>query len=247
MQDNQAKSFVARIIGWVSIRRTQGFAVSRGYLAGYTPSNNAWGNRHSGTIPIAAFANDGIQAALKRLCDLTAGIVLLGLLLPAMTMIALAIKMNASGSVFDRQQRVGRFGKTFTLLRFRDMTGQADPHAAWIGAAIRSTRLRELPQLVNVVLGKMSLVGPCAEDLHDAAHLAQTLPFYGQRARVRPGLTGLAQVRFHGILSADAHEKLAYDLYYVENRTIVLDMIVLFSTIRTVLSPGRAGLKLPGP
>ena len=194
------------------------------------------------------FTTSNVSAALKRLCDIMVGTGMLILLLPMMAMTALAIKIDSPGPVFYRQRRVGRFDKTFTLFKFRSMTADAeasgsprwaqkqDPRTTRIGRFIRASRIDELPQLANVIMGEMSMVGPRPERPHFVEQLARAIPFYRQRAYVKPGLTGWAQVNFpYGASVEDAREKLAYDLYYVKNRTIMLDLIILISTIRVVL------------
>jgi exopolysaccharide biosynthesis polyprenyl glycosylphosphotransferase len=195
------------------------------------------------------FATGRISAAVKRLCDLVIGACMLILLLPLMALTAVAIKIDSTGPVFYRQERVGQFGGTFTLFKFRSMTADAeangdplwaqkrDPRVTRIGRFIRASRIDELPQLVNVLRGEMSLVGPRPERPHFVVQLARAIPFYRQRAYVKPGLTGWAQVNFpYGASVEDAREKLAYDLYYVKNRTILLDLTILIATIRVVLS-----------
>ncbi|HEY0183731.1 MAG TPA: exopolysaccharide biosynthesis polyprenyl glycosylphosphotransferase [Rhodopila sp.] len=195
------------------------------------------------------FTGSWIAAALKRLCDLTVGIFMLLLLLPLMAVTAVAIKCDSRGPVFYRQQRVGLFGRTFTLFKFRSMSADAeasgdprwaqrqDPRITRVGRFIRATRIDELPQLANVIRGEMSLVGPRPERPHFVEQLARAIPFYRQRAYVKPGLTGWAQVNFpYGASVEDAREKLAYDLYYVKHRGFLLDIIILVSTIRVVLS-----------
>ena len=164
MLDNPAKSSVARLSGWVPIRLAHAFALNDAHLAGNKLNADSWVADYS-SIQIVALGGNGLRAALKRVCDLTAGLILLGLLLPAIIVIALAIRTYVPGSVFDRRRCVGQFGKTFLRFRFRDLTGQTDPDIAWIGTAIRVTRLRELPQLVNVLLGDISLVGPSAHEV----------------------------------------------------------------------------------
>jgi exopolysaccharide biosynthesis polyprenyl glycosylphosphotransferase len=194
------------------------------------------------------FSAGKVSAVLKRACDIVVGSSMLVVLLPLMAMAALAVKMDSPGPVFYRQQRVGRFGATFTLFKFRSMAVDAeaggnprwaqkqDPRVTRIGRVIRATRIDELPQLANVIRGEMSLVGPRPERPHFVEQLARAIPFYRQRAYVKPGLTGWAQVNFpYGASVEDVREKLAYDLYYVKNRTIMLDMIILISTIRVVL------------
>ncbi|HEX4366837.1 MAG TPA: exopolysaccharide biosynthesis polyprenyl glycosylphosphotransferase [Rhodopila sp.] len=194
------------------------------------------------------FAAGRLSAGVKRLCDIVIGGCMLIVLLPVMAITALAIKIDSHGPVFYRQSRVGRFDKTFTLLKFRSMTvdAEANGHPRWaqkqdpritrIGRIIRATRIDELPQLANILRGEMSLVGPRPERPHFVRQLARAIPMYRQRTYVKPGLTGWAQVNFpYGASVEDAREKLAFDLYYVKNRTIVLDAIILFATIRVVL------------
>jgi exopolysaccharide biosynthesis polyprenyl glycosylphosphotransferase len=194
------------------------------------------------------FTSGKVSAAAKRLCDIVLGTCMLVLWLPLMAITALAVKIDSPGPVFYRQQRVGRFDTTFTLFKFRSMTADAeasgkprwaqkqDPRITRVGRFIRTTRIDELPQLANVIRGEMSLVGPRPERPHFVEQLARAIPFYRQRAYVKPGLTGWAQVNFpYGASVEDAREKLAYDLYYVKNRSIMLDAGILLSTIRVVL------------
>jgi exopolysaccharide biosynthesis polyprenyl glycosylphosphotransferase len=194
------------------------------------------------------FAATRLAAALKRLLDLVVGTCMLLALLPLMAMTVVAIKIDSPGPVLYRQLRVGRFDKTFTLFKFRSMTANAeaggkprwaqmhDPRVTRVGRFIRATRIDELPQLANVIRGEMSLVGPRPERPHFVEQLARAIPFYRQRGYVKPGLTGWAQVNFpYGASVEDAREKLAYDLYYVKNRSIVLDLVILLSTVRVVL------------
>jgi exopolysaccharide biosynthesis polyprenyl glycosylphosphotransferase len=194
------------------------------------------------------FSSDGPTAALKRLTDIVIGFTLLTLTLPLMLLTMLAIKIDSPGPVFYRQKRVGQFDKPFTLLKFRSMTADAeaggsplwaqrnDPRVTRVGRFIRATRIDELPQLVNVLAGEMSLVGPRPERPHFVEQLIRAIPFYRQRSYVKPGVTGWAQINFpYGASVEDAREKLAYDLYYVKNRSLLLDLAVLLSTIRVVL------------
>jgi exopolysaccharide biosynthesis polyprenyl glycosylphosphotransferase len=194
------------------------------------------------------FTASKISAGLKRLCDIVVSTCMLVLLLPVMALTAMAIKIDSTGPVFYRQRRVGQFDKPFTLFKFRSMitnaeasgsprwAQQQDPRITRVGRFIRATRIDELPQLANIMRGQMTLVGPRPERPHFVEQLARAIPFYRQRAYVKPGLTGWAQVNFpYGASVEDAREKLAYDLYYVKNRTIMLDMVILLSTIRVVL------------
>lgn len=194
------------------------------------------------------FAGTKASAAIKRLCDIAVGSVMLALSLPLMAITAVAIKIDSPGPVFYRQRRVGRFDRPFTLLKFRSMAVDAeagggprwaqkqDPRVTRIGRFIRTTRIDELPQLANVIRGEMSLVGPRPERPHFVEQLGRSIPFYWYRTYVKPGLTGWAQVNFpYGASVEDAREKLSYDLYYVKNRTIILDLSILISTVRVVL------------
>jgi sugar transferase (PEP-CTERM system associated) len=194
------------------------------------------------------FAASHLTSTLKRLSDIVIGFSLLLLMLPLMVLTALAIKIDGPGPVFYRQQRVGAFDKPFTLFKFRSMTAEAeaggnplwaqrhDPRVTRVGRFIRATRIDELPQLVNVLRGEMALVGPRPERPHFVDQLARAIPFYRQRSYVKPGVTGWAQINFpYGASVEDAREKLAYDLYYVKHRSLVLDALILLSTVRVVL------------
>jgi exopolysaccharide biosynthesis polyprenyl glycosylphosphotransferase len=194
------------------------------------------------------FPSGGPAELLKRLSDIIVGLSLLSLTLPLMALTVVAIKIDSSGPVFYRQKRVGQFEKPFTLLKFRSMAENAeaggnpvwaqrnDPRVTRVGRFIRATRIDELPQLVNVLAGEMSLVGPRPERPHFVEQLSRAIPFYCQRSYVKPGVTGWAQINFpYGASVEDAREKLAYDLYYIKNRSLLLDAAVLVSTVRVVL------------
>jgi lipopolysaccharide/colanic/teichoic acid biosynthesis glycosyltransferase len=166
-----------------------------------------------------------------------------------MVVIAIAIRLTSSGTVFYHQNRVGRQGRIFVVYKFRSMhqdaeaaTGpvwaakEGDSRVTPLGAVLRRTRLDELPQLWNVLRGDMSFVGPRPERPEFVSGLTQQIPFYGQRHVVRPGLTGWAQVRYtYGASIEDALQKLQYDLFYIKNLSIALDLFIIFSTIKTVL------------
>ena len=166
-----------------------------------------------------------------------------------MLFIALAVRMTSRGRVLYHQQRVGQHGRMFTVHKFRSMLEDAEAETGPIWAAVndrritrmgrflRRSRLDELPQLWNVLMGDMSLVGPRPERPEFVRRLTQQIPFYGQRHIVRPGLTGWAQVRYtYGASVEDALEKLQYDLFYIKNMSIALDVFILFSTVKTVIS-----------
>ena len=147
-----------------------------------------------------------------------------------------------------RQTRVGLHGETFTLFKFRSMAidaeaggeprwaTQQDPRITRVGNIIRPMRIDELPQLINVLRGEMSLIGPRPERPQFVEELARIIPFYRERAYVKPGITGWAQVNFpYGASVDDAVQKLSYDLYYVKNRSLLLDLLILLATIRVIL------------
>jgi exopolysaccharide biosynthesis polyprenyl glycosylphosphotransferase len=194
------------------------------------------------------FSASRLTEIVKRLSDILIGCVMLILMLPIMVLTALAIKIDSRGPIFYRQQRIGAFDKPFALFKFRSMRADAeaggnpiwaqryDPRVTRVGRFIRTTRIDELPQLVNVLRGEMSLVGPRPERPHFVEQLSRAVPFYRQRSYVKPGLTGWAQVNFpYGASVEDAREKLSYDLYYVKRRSVLLDASILLSTIRVVL------------
>ncbi len=188
-----------------------------------------------------------LQAALHRLFDITLSLAMLAFTLPLMLLAALAIRLDSRGPVLYRQERVGLHGQTFTLLKFRSMrtdaeecgpvwAEQGDPRVTRVGSFIRLTRIDELPQLLNILRGQMSFIGPRPERPHFVAQLEQVLPLFAERTRVKPGLTGWAQVNYpYGASVEDARAKLSYDLYYVKHRRLLLDLLILLVTVRVVL------------
>lgn len=194
------------------------------------------------------FSNNSFNVAAKRLMDILVSLAVMVLTLPLMLITALLIKLDSKGPVFYRQERVGLHGRPFTLFKFRSMKVDAeaggrprwasrkDPRVTRVGGFIRSTRIDELPQLINVLRGEMSFVGPRPERPHFVEQLAEIIPFYHERSYVKPGITGWAQVNFpYGASVEDARQKLSYDLYYVKNRSLFLDILILFSTVRVIL------------
>jgi exopolysaccharide biosynthesis polyprenyl glycosylphosphotransferase len=199
-------------------------------------------------IVLAEGFHDGLASrCIKRVADVAIAFLLLAITLPLMVLTAIAVKSDSPGPVLYRQQRVGRMGRSFTLYKFRSMTvdaeaggpawaQHADPRVTRVGAMIRATRIDELPQLANVIIGQMSLVGPRPERPHFVAQLTDAIPFYQERSYVKPGVTGWAQVNFpYGASVEDAREKLAYDLFYVKHRGFFLDLFILLATVRVVL------------
>lgn len=194
------------------------------------------------------FRSGRLSLSVKRVVDVVASAVLLALTLPLMLTTAILIKLDSPGPVFYRQARVGLQGNVFTLLKFRSMRTDAeaagtprwaargDPRITRIGALIRQTRIDELPQLLNVLRGEMSLIGPRPERPHFVEQLAAVIPFYNERCYVKPGITGWAQVNYpYGASVEDAREKLSYDLYYVKYRSMMLDLLILMATVRVIL------------
>jgi sugar transferase (PEP-CTERM system associated) len=186
---------------------------------------------------------------LKRLGDIAVSSVLLIVAMPILIATAIAIPLESRGPAIFRQERVGRNGRPFVLYKFRSMrtdaetagpqwAGEDDPRITRIGRFIRRTRIDEIPQVFNVLKGDMSFIGPRPERPHFVEWLKKEIPFYNERHRVRPGITGWAQINYpYGASVEDAKEKLSYDLYYIKNYSLLLDIIVLFSTIEVVLWP----------
>ena len=185
---------------------------------------------------------------LRRIIAIAASGVLLLLVLPVIPFVILAIKLDSRGKVVYRQKRVGLGGKIFYCYKFRTMRqdAEADTGATWaldddpritkVGQFLRTSRLDEIPQLWCVLKGDMSFVGPRPERPEFVEMLTQEIPFYGVRNAVRPGITGWAQVRYkYGNTIADAKEKLQYDLYYIKNMSLGLDVMIMFQTIKIVL------------
>ncbi len=204
--------------------------------------------------PSWLFFSDGFQygpvrASLKRVLDVAVVLLMLPLALPLMILVGVAIlaESGGRGPIFFTQMRVGQNGRPFRILKFRSMRTDAekegakwatanDPRVTRVGRIIRKVRLDELPQLLNILKGDMSFVGPRPEQPAFVDQLAERIPYYNERHRVKPGLTGWAQVCYqYGDSDEDAFEKLQYDLYYVKNYSILLDMLILVQTVEVVL------------
>jgi sugar transferase (PEP-CTERM system associated) len=186
--------------------------------------------------------------AAKRAADVSAATFGLVLALPIMLVVAAAIRVTSPGPVLYHQRRVGQHGDLITVHKFRSMQHNAeattgavwaranDPRVTPVGRVLRRTRLDELPQLWNVLVGDMSFVGPRPERPEFVEDLTRQIPFYGQRHVVKPGVTGWAQVRYsYGASLEDAMEKLQYDLFYIKNMSLALDAYIVLETIKTVL------------
>ncbi|HMU89457.1 MAG TPA: TIGR03013 family PEP-CTERM/XrtA system glycosyltransferase [Pseudomonadales bacterium] len=195
------------------------------------------------------FDRSAFRAFSKRLCDLLFAVLALPLLLPVMLLarVAIGLEEGFGAPVIYRQQRVGLDDKPFTLYKFRSMHTDAEKHGAQfaqkndsritrVGAVIRKYRIDELPQIFNVLKGEMSFVGPRPERPEFVSQFGEEIPHYHSRHRVKPGVTGWAQINYpYGDSAEDARQKLQYDLYYVKNNSLMLDFLILIRTCETVL------------
>lgn len=184
---------------------------------------------------------------LHRALDLIGAAILVVVSLPVMLLTAIAIRLEDGKPILYRQTRVGRDGRPFTVYKFRSMrvdaeargavwAAERDPRVTRVGTIIRRLRIDELPQLLNVIAGDMALVGPRPERPEFTSELADRIPGYADRLSVKPGITGWAQVSAPYAASIDdARIKLSYDLYYIKNRSLLLDLLILASTVRVVL------------
>ena len=205
-----------------------------------------------GIAPSWFIFSDGFRASrttrvLKRLVDVVMAAVGLVLSAPLMLMTAVAIRLDSPGPVLYKQERVGENDRLFTLCKFRSMRSDAekgtpiwaksnDSRVTRIGRFIRLTRLDELPQLLNVLRGDMSFVGPRPERPYFVQQLTAQIPFYAERHAVKPGVTGWAQVRYrYGSSIEDAMEKLRYDLYYIKHLSIAFDLTIAIDTVKVIL------------
>jgi sugar transferase (PEP-CTERM system associated) len=185
-----------------------------------------------------------------RLFDIAVSLLLIVFTLPIIVVTALLIRLDSPGGALYRQERVGLNGTVFRLVKFRSMRSDAEAAAGprWagvnddrvtrVGRFIRMTRIDELPQVFNVLRGEMSLVGPRPERPFFVETLSRAIPHYRERHRVKPGITGWAQINYpYGASIEDAREKLSYDLYYVKNRSLFLNILILLQTVKVVLWP----------
>lgn len=194
------------------------------------------------------FRRSTMFVLVRRALSIVISLVGLILAAPLLPWIMLAITLDSKGPIFYTQTRVGKGGRTFKVVKFRTMrqdaeaasgpkwAGDNDPRVTRVGKFLRSSRLDEIPQLWCVLKGDMAFVGPRPERPEFIEMLSKEIPYYGVRHMVRPGLTGWAQVRYkYGATVEDAREKLQYDLFYIKNASIGLDMLIMFQTIKTVL------------
>ncbi len=205
--------------------------------------------RPSWLIFSAGFKQTSVYRRIKRITDIVFAILGLILASPIMLITAILIKLESRGAVLFKQKRVGRYGKPFILMKFRSMqcgaeeeTGpvwaeENDCRVTRVGRIIRKTRIDELPQMLNVLKGEMSFVGPRPERPYFIEKLQQRIPYYTQRLTVKPGITGWAAVKFQYSSNIEgAVEKLQYDLYYIKNISLVLDLLIILKTIQVIIT-----------
>jgi len=192
----------------------------------------------------------GLERILKRLLDVFIGTVMLIVTAPIMALAVVAVRLTSLGPILYKQKRVGLHGRAFNLLKFRSMkvdaekegqpqwAQESDPRVTLIGGLLRRTRIDELPQIVNVLRGDMSFVGPRPERPFFVDQFEKDIPFYRERHCVKPGMTGWAQIQYpYGASVEDSKRKLEYDLYYIKNYSIFLDVLIILQTVRAVIFP----------
>ena len=219
----------------------------------------SWLERISGKIevenlnPSWLVFNDGFRRSplfifFRRLFSIAISLVGLILAAPLIPLVMLAIRLDSRGPVFYTQTRMGKGGRLFKVVKFRTMrvdaefgtgpqwAGDNDPRVTRVGKFLRASRLDEIPQLWCVLKGDMAFVGPRPERPEFIEWLSKEIPYYGVRHMVRPGITGWAQIKYkYGSTIEDARETLQYDLFYIKNASIGLDLLIMFQTVKTVL------------
>jgi sugar transferase (PEP-CTERM system associated) len=185
----------------------------------------------------------------RRATSIVISLSILLVFLPVLPIIALAVKLSSPGPILYKQKRVAKNGAIFYCYKFRTMladaeadtgptwAGDEDPRITWVGRILRLTRLDELPQLWNVLRGDMAFIGPRPERPEFVDSLTREIPYYSLRHVIRPGLTGWAQVRYqYGSSIEESKQKLQYDLYYIKHMSLGLDLLIMFETIKTIVS-----------
>lgn len=194
------------------------------------------------------FDQSSLRTSGKQIFDFLVSALIFIITLPIMVLTAILIYLEDQGPIFYKQERVGRLGRCYMVLKFRSMGINAekaglpqwastnDPRTTRVGSVIRKLRIDELPQIINVLRGEMSFVGPRPERPFFVDQLAAEVPFYNMRHSIKPGITGMAQVRYaYGASVEDSIQKLQYDLYYVKNNSLFLDILILLETVQVVL------------
>ncbi len=205
--------------------------------------------RPSWLIFSPGFKQTSAYKVVKRVSDIMFSTLALILAAPIMLITAILIKLDSPGQVLFKQQRVGQYGRPFILMKFRSMQCGAEEETGpvWaqendcritrVGKIIRKLRIDELPQMINVLKGEMSFVGPRPERPYFIDKLQQRIPYYTQRLTVKPGITGWAAVKFQYSSNIEgAVEKLQYDLYYIKNISLFLDLLIILKTIQVIIT-----------
>ena len=215
--------------------------------------------RPSSLILAKGFRNHGVAELTARIVGVLAAVIGLAICAPLLAVIALLVKIDSAGPVLFVQPRAGRHGHAFGLLKFRTMHPTDDPPSEWVmdnihritrvGRYLRRFRLDELPQLINVLRGEMNLIGPRPHPVSNHATFMEHIAYYGLRSTVRPGVTGWAQVRYGYANNLDEEtEKMRYDLYYIKNRSLWLDLRIMLATVGIVLfGQDAAKVRHPAP
>ncbi len=245
--EEQARLIDYRLSG-IPIFSLSDFFESFLFLVPVNEINNDWFIRAEGFTML----HSSVATRIKRMVDILVALTLALLTLPIMLLACLVIKLSSSGPILFSQTRVGMQGKTFTLYKFRTMrvgaetsgaqwASNEDPRIFPMGRFLRAARIDELPQCWNIIKGDMSIIGPRPERPEFTAKLAKQIPYYDLRHIVKPGLTGWAQVSYpYGASTEDALRKLQFDLYYVKNHSLLLDLNILLRTVRvTIMREGR--------
>jgi len=183
----------------------------------------------------------------KRFYDFLFSLIVFIITIPLWILIGVIIKINSRGPVFFTQTRLGQNGKPFQIIKFRTMTvknnnqeltQKNDKRITGVGAFLRSSRIDEIPQVLNIMKGEMSLIGPRPERPEFAKELEKEIPFYNERLLVKPGVTGWDQVsgEYHSPNLEDSLKKIQYDLFYVKNKSVYLDISIILKTVATIIS-----------
>ncbi len=245
LDERRGKFPLEQLLFW----RLKGIQIDDGvtfseYLAGKMSIENLY---PSSLIFSDGFKTSTIFKMIKRGIDILGSIIGLTLLFPVNLMVAIAIKLDSRGPIFYRQEREGEDGKTFFLLKFRSMRINAeengpewakvnDQRVTRVGRIIRRGRLDEIPQMINVLRGEMSFVGPRPERPVFVKQLKEEIPYYSLRDAIKPGITGWAQISYpYGASREDALEKLKYDLYYIKHMSLLFDLTIIFDTVRIIV------------
>jgi len=203
--------------------------------------NPSWLIFHEG------FQKSWLMMATKRFIGTCISALGLFLSSPIILLTSICIKLDSPGPIFYKQERVGKDGKPFTLIKFRSMGQDAEQgEAEWakqddvrvtkVGRVIRKFRIDEIPQMWNVLKGEMNFVGPRPERPQFVSELTEKIRYYGQRSTVQPGITGWAQISYpYGASEEDAKKKLEYDLFYIKHMSVILDLYIILKTVKTIL------------